>query len=108
MDFLVHKFSEWLTNANIPHKLIEVKGGYIVQFINPDEDLKKLISSLFITIDTGKEVNSVAVRTPVNIFTSSGDSIIIEEKYYADILSTVQPILHDYIINRTKRQLRGY
>ena len=105
MDFLVHKFSDWLKASHIDHTLTKVKGGYILQFIDPDEDLKKLISSLFITIDTGEMVNHMAVRKPVNVFTSSGEGIIIQEKYWADILNTVQPVLREYVYNKLHNHL---
>ena len=105
MDFLVRKFSEWLRNSEIPHNLIEIKGGYLVNFIDPDEDLKKLISSLFITIDTGKEENHMAIRQPVNIFTSGGDGIIVDSRYYADILNTCYPALRDYVNKKVNRRL---
>lgn len=105
MDFLVHKFSDWLKNGRIPHEITKVKGGYILTFIDPDDDLKKLISSLFITIDTGEEINNQAIRKPVNIFTNSGDSIIIDERYYADILNTCYPALRTYIENKIKHNL---
>ena len=105
MDFLIHKFSEWLGMNNIAHNSIKVKGGYIIQFIDPDEDLKKLISSLFITVDTGKEIGEQTIRTPLNIFTSSGDAIVIEEQYTGDIINTVYPVLHEYIIKKIEKQL---
>lgn len=107
MDFLVRKFSDWLFTSNIPHELTVVKGGYIVRFIEPDEDLKKLISSLFITIDTGEDANHTAIRKPVNVFTSGGDGIVMEEKYIGDILSTVYPVLHNYAIKKAKGKLGG-
>lgn len=107
MDFLVRKFSDWLNVSNISHELIRVKGGYIIRFIEPDEDLKKLISSLFITIDTGETKNHIAIRKPVNVFTSGGDGIVMEEKYIGDILSTVYPVLHDYAIKKAKGRLGG-
>lgn len=110
MDFLVRRFSEWLTNNEIPHELISVKGGYIVKFIDPDEDLKKLISSLFITIDTGEENSTThqAIRKPVNIFTAGGDGIVIENKYYADILNTCYPAIRDYVNQRIHKNLGTY
>lgn len=107
MDFLVRKFSDWLFISNIPHELTRVKGGYIIRFIEPDEDLKKLVSSLFITIDTGETENHIAIRKPVNVFTSGGDGIVMEEKYIGDILSTVYPVLHDYAIKKAKGRLGG-
>ena len=105
MDFLVHKFSDWLKANHVDHTLIKVKGGYILNFVDPDEDLKKLIGSLFITIDTGEMVNHMAVRKPVNVFTSSGEGIIIQEKYWADILNTVQPVLREYVYNKLHNHL---
>ena len=105
MDFLVRKFSEWLNSSEFPHELVQVKGGYIINFIDPDEDLKKLISSLFITIDTGREINHQAIRNPVNIFTASGDGIVIEEKYYADILNACYPVLRDYSNKKLNKRL---
>lgn len=110
MDFLVRRFSEWLNNSKVPHKLTKVKGGYILRFIDPDEDLKKLIGSLFITIDTGNEdIEHNAIRKPVNIFTTGGDGIVIDEQHYGDVLSSVQPVIHDYIIKKVhKEQLREF
>lgn len=102
MDFLIHKFSDWLNSNKLSHELKEVKGGYIIRFIDPDENLKKVIRSLFITIDTGKEEKGVAVMQPVNIFTSSGDSIIIEEKHYAEVLNMAQPAIRNYIYYQRK------
>lgn len=97
------KFSEWLTNSSIAHKLTKVKGGYVVTFINPDDELKELISSLFITVDTGEESpDHKAVRKPLNIYTSSGDAIIIDDKHYAEILGTVQPVLFQYVHKKGK------
>lgn len=107
MDFLVHKFSQWLYYSNIPNELRRVKGGYIIRFIEPDEDLKKLIGSLFITIDTGETKNNMAVRKSVNVFTSGGDGIVLEDKYIGDILSTVYPILRDYTIRQFNRKSGG-
>ena len=108
MDFLVRKFSDWLSNSNISHELPRVKGGYIIRFIEPDEDLKKLISSLFITIDTGETENHMAIRKPVNVFTAGGDGIVLEERYIGDILSTIYPVIHDYAIKRSKGRPGGY
>lgn len=100
MDFLVHKFSDWLKNNHVDHTCTRVKGGYIINFINPDENLKKLISSLFILIETGQEKNGIAERKPLNIFTATGDGIVLEEGYIAQILSTVQPAIYEYIANK--------
>ena len=108
MDFLVHKFSDWLRESEINHTLTQVKGGYILHFIEPDEDLKKLISSLFITIDTGEMVNHMAVRKPVNVFTSSGEDIVIQEKYWADILNTIQPAIREYVYDRLHKRLAAH
>jgi hypothetical protein len=107
LDFLVRKFSDWLTDSSIPHTLTEVKGGYVIQFTDPDEDLKKLLSSLFITIDTGEEENKTAIRKPVNIFTSSGDSIVIEDKYTSDILNTLYPAIREYIVKKVHKDWEG-
>ena len=110
MDFLIQRISMWLRNSGFPHELIQVKGGYILQFIEPDEDLKKLISSLFITIDTGEEdaTTKMAKYKPVNIFTSSGDAIVIEYKHAAEILNTIQPVIRDYAIKKFNKEIRGY
>lgn len=92
------KFSEWLTNSSLAHKLTKVKGGYVVTFTNPDDELKELISSLFITVDTGEESpDHKAIRKPLNVYTSSGDAIVIDDKHYGDILNTVQPVLFEYV-----------
>lgn len=105
MDFLVHKFSDWLRVSEINHTLTKVKGGYIIQFIEPDEDLKKLISSLFITIDTGEIVNHMAVRKPVNVFTSGGEGIVIQERYWAEILNAAHPAIREYVNDRLHKRL---
>lgn len=92
------KFSEWLTNANLSHELTRVKGGYVIKFTNPDDKLKELISSLFIMVDTGDEgPRGKAIRKPLNIYTSSGDAIVIDSKHYADILNAIQPVLFEYV-----------
>ena len=100
MDFLIHKFSNWLTASKIQHELVQVKGGYIVQFIDPDEEFKKLISSLFITVDTGEDDGKIAKRIPMKIFTSNGDGIVIEYKYAGDIINTIHPVIRDYLANK--------
>lgn len=96
------KFSQWLTNSHIPHDLTKVKGGYVLRFTEPDDELKELISSLFIMVDTGEEVGHTAVRKPVNIYTSNGDAIVIDDKHYAEILGTVQPVLFQYVRKKGK------
>lgn len=106
MDFLVRKFSEWLEMSGIGHELTRVKGGYIIHFIEPDLELQNLISSLYITIDTGRTVNHMAVKTPVQIFTGSGD-IVMEDRYIGDILSTIQPILHEYAVKKLNNTVIG-
>lgn len=95
------KFSEWMRNARIPHELTKIKGGYMVSLIDPDTRLKELISSLFVSIDTGEVgLDHMAIRKDVNVYTSSGDTIIIDEKHYADILNVVQPAIRDYVLTR--------
>ena len=49
----------------------------------------------------------MAIRKPVNVFTSGGDGIVMEEKYIGDILSTVYPVLHNYAIKKAKGKLGG-
>ena len=114
LDFLVNRFSEWLTMNDLSHELHKVKGGYIIQFIEPSEDLKNLIGSLFISVDTGKEELKhptsnmpTAIRKPLNIFTSGGDGIVIEDKYVGDILNTVYPILRNYVTRIHKKAVGG-
>lgn len=95
------KFSEWMRNARIPHKLTQIKGGYMISLIDPDTRLKELISSLFVSIDTGEVgLDHMAIRKDVNVYTSSGDTIFIDEKHYADILNTIQPAIRDYVLTR--------
>lgn len=92
------KFSEWLNNSHIDHNLVRVKGGYVLQFTNPDAELKELISSLFISVDTGEfGPDGMSIKKSLNIFTSSGDAIIIDEKHFADILNAIQPAMYQYV-----------
>lgn len=102
IDFLVMKFSEWLDNSHIDHTVVHVKGGYIIQFNNPDSKLKELISSLFVTVDSGEfGSDGMSIKKSLNIFTSSGDAIVVDEKYYADILNAIQPVLYEYVRKRS-------
>ena len=47
------------------------------------------------------------VQSDLNVFTSGGDGIVMEEKYIGDILSTVYPVLHNYAIKKAKGKLGG-
>ena len=103
MDFLIQKFSDWLRSSNIHHSLIRVKGGYIIKIDDQHEDLKKLISSLLVMINTGETdpTTGLGISKPVNVFTKSGD-IIFEYKYTAEIINTVQPAIADFIRNKVR------
>lgn len=98
-DFMMFKFSQWLDDNKFNYSLDEVKGGWIIVFNKPSHQLTKLISSLNIEIDTGKEdpVTHLAVRVPTDIFTKSGDGVVIQARYKAEILNVLYTALRGYV-----------
>ena len=98
MEFILHKFSEWLNSSNIPNTLIHVKGGFILE--NPKNDLKKLITSLTVPIDVSDNYREPANMVPMTFFADDGKEIIFTEKDYAHILNILYSALRDYIIRR--------
>lgn len=91
MYFLVHKFSEWLTLTKINHTVSEIKGGWIIQFIDPPDGFTSIIKSILIPITSNDGKTDF-----VNSFTCSGD-LVIEEQYTAEIINTLHPAIRNYM-----------
>ena len=101
MDFLVHKFSDWLKVNHIEHELIQVKGGYIIHFKDPSNELKEIITSLAIQVDTGKEDDKgLAITAPLATWTNKGDGIVFDEKHYASVINASYDAIRNYIYNK--------
>ncbi len=100
----MNKFSEWLSDADINHTITTVKDGYIVSFIDPPKELNTAISNMMIEIDTGEEdpITHLAIVKSTNIFTASGDSIVVQERYKGQIINEVYKKLKPYIENKVK------
>lgn len=104
MDFLVLKFSEWLRTSHITHKISKFEDGYILYFIHPDKEFKKLISSLTIKLKTNKIVNQVAIATTKRI-SATGELVYITKSHYGEILNALQPAIRDYLNKYTHKEI---
>ena len=101
MDFLVHKFSDWLKVNHIDHELIQVKGGYIIHFKDPDNELKNVVTSLMVRVDTGKEDSKgLAITVPLNTWSNNGDGIVFDEKHYASVINASYDAIRNYLYNK--------
>lgn len=106
-DFMISKFSDWLKDNRFDFTLTEVKGGWLLKFNNPSEKLVNHIKNLHIEIDTGREdpKTHIAIRESVSCFTTSGDTVVIEGKYKADILNALYSSLRDYRLEIVRESL---
>lgn len=102
MEYLIHRFSEWLDSNNIKNHYTRIKGGYILTLENIDDKLSKTIKSVTILKDSNPKSKERAILVPMTFFSEDGKEIILTDEQGPTIMSTLQPVIRDYIILNSK------